>query len=455
MTTPAEPTASGASEGRLRQGGRALLLALYTALRSLKLYPVENATVQKALDDLDDRRACAGGAGGRPRDPPGGRLHLRERHPPPARARQLRVVQPHPGDAAGLLGRRAPGARGGQPARVADLPEPAAEPVRAGRARRSASRSCSSAWPRRGVTGPRGRARRRARSTIPTREQAKEQAKRIYSQGVAVTKDVITGARLGRATSVKRVKRAVQLDRRPGPQQRDLAGGPHDDPRLRRVHVHPLGQRLHLLGGAGQEAGLHPAPALRPRHDGAAARRGQGAGPGGHPQQDHRARRAGVADHAGAPVARRAHPVRHARARRAAVPDDPRGARAPHEDRPDRVSQVRPRPRRSASSRASWRWPTASTPPPRGGATRRYRSSRTRCCARCGRTRKRGYDTRARQGAHQPDRHLSGGHLRHPRHVRGRPRGRAQSRGPAAQPSAWCGSRWTRMAARCRRRARW
>ena len=42
-----------ASEGHLRQGGRGFLLALYTALRSLKLYPVENATVQKALDDLD------------------------------------------------------------------------------------------------------------------------------------------------------------------------------------------------------------------------------------------------------------------------------------------------------------------------------------------------------------------------------------------------------------------
>jgi hypothetical protein len=53
MTTPAEQAPSGATEGRLRQGGRALLLALYTALRSLKLYPVENATVQKALDDLD------------------------------------------------------------------------------------------------------------------------------------------------------------------------------------------------------------------------------------------------------------------------------------------------------------------------------------------------------------------------------------------------------------------
>ena len=53
MTLPAEPARSGASEGRLRQGGRQLLLTLYTALRSLKLYPVENATVQKALEDLD------------------------------------------------------------------------------------------------------------------------------------------------------------------------------------------------------------------------------------------------------------------------------------------------------------------------------------------------------------------------------------------------------------------
>ena len=53
MTMPAEQAANAASDGRLRQGGRALLLAIYTALRSLKLYPVENATVQKALDDLE------------------------------------------------------------------------------------------------------------------------------------------------------------------------------------------------------------------------------------------------------------------------------------------------------------------------------------------------------------------------------------------------------------------
>ena len=40
------------SERGLRQGGRDFIVAFYTALRSLKLYPVENAQVQRALDDL-------------------------------------------------------------------------------------------------------------------------------------------------------------------------------------------------------------------------------------------------------------------------------------------------------------------------------------------------------------------------------------------------------------------
>jgi hypothetical protein len=54
VTHPADAAPRpSASDGQLRQGGRSLLLAFYTALRSLKLYPVENATVQKALDDLD------------------------------------------------------------------------------------------------------------------------------------------------------------------------------------------------------------------------------------------------------------------------------------------------------------------------------------------------------------------------------------------------------------------
>ena len=53
MTQPWDADAARQPEGQLRQGGRSLLLALYTVLRSLKMYPVENATVQKSLDDLD------------------------------------------------------------------------------------------------------------------------------------------------------------------------------------------------------------------------------------------------------------------------------------------------------------------------------------------------------------------------------------------------------------------
>ena len=40
------------TDGFLRHAGRDFLVVLYTAVRSLKLYPIENAQVQKALDDL-------------------------------------------------------------------------------------------------------------------------------------------------------------------------------------------------------------------------------------------------------------------------------------------------------------------------------------------------------------------------------------------------------------------
>src|SRR6267154_809780 len=40
------------TDGFLRHAGRDFLIVLYTAFRSLKLYPIENTRVQKALDDL-------------------------------------------------------------------------------------------------------------------------------------------------------------------------------------------------------------------------------------------------------------------------------------------------------------------------------------------------------------------------------------------------------------------
>src|SRR5881296_2126787 len=57
MTTPAGKRPSmmetaQTTDGFLPPAGREFLIVLYPAFRSLKLYPVENAQVQKALDDL-------------------------------------------------------------------------------------------------------------------------------------------------------------------------------------------------------------------------------------------------------------------------------------------------------------------------------------------------------------------------------------------------------------------
>jgi HD-GYP domain-containing protein (c-di-GMP phosphodiesterase class II) len=55
LPTPRRPSmveTVQATDGFLRLAGREFLVVLYTALRSLKLYPIENATVQKGLDDL-------------------------------------------------------------------------------------------------------------------------------------------------------------------------------------------------------------------------------------------------------------------------------------------------------------------------------------------------------------------------------------------------------------------
>lgn len=55
MTAPNAPVAAsndGADESFIRRAGRQLIFTVYGALRAVKLYPVENATVQKALAEL-------------------------------------------------------------------------------------------------------------------------------------------------------------------------------------------------------------------------------------------------------------------------------------------------------------------------------------------------------------------------------------------------------------------
>ncbi|MGN6393121.1 MAG: HD-GYP domain-containing protein [Gemmatimonadales bacterium] len=208
MSSPAEPT-SVASDGRLRQGGRALLLALYTALRSLKLYPVENTTVQKALDDLDvASRALLALESDLEIRLAGDFIFVN--------ATRLRLELDNYASFSHILAMLRAFSIGGLRVHaetnrrewqillslllsLADRGEPAERFVELAERLHGAQ-----------VQGLEIE-RATHQEEDPDAEQAKEQAKRIYSQGVAVTKDVITGARLGRASSVKRVKRAVQL----------------------------------------------------------------------------------------------------------------------------------------------------------------------------------------------------------------------------------------------------
>ena len=207
MTQPADAASRSAPEGQLRQGGRALLLAFYTALRSLKLYPVENATVQKALDELDaTARALLAIESDLEIRLAGDfifvnatRLRL-ELDNYASFSHILAVLRSFE---VGALRIRASARREWQILlslllSLSERSQPEerfdtlAERLRAGE-----------------VTGL--EIERASHHEHVESEQAKEAAKRVYSQGVAVTKEVITSVRMGRATSVKRVKRAVQL----------------------------------------------------------------------------------------------------------------------------------------------------------------------------------------------------------------------------------------------------
>src|SRR5581483_9513783 len=69
MTTPRVSPAGGApgdtsGDSYIRRAGRQLIFAAYGALRAVKLYPVENAAVQKALAELTSQTNELAGAEG-------------------------------------------------------------------------------------------------------------------------------------------------------------------------------------------------------------------------------------------------------------------------------------------------------------------------------------------------------------------------------------------------------
>jgi HD-GYP domain-containing protein (c-di-GMP phosphodiesterase class II) len=209
-TTGRGPDPSRGDEGVIRQGGRSLLLTLYAALRSLKLYPVENATVQKALDDLTAAaRQLLAGEGEIELRRTGDFLFVNS-----TRLRleldnyasfshilkllrhfEVGALRVHEGMdrrewqvfLSVLLSLTSRESRG-------DLFDELVERVGAGAVRNLELEHATS-----------------ENESPEDMQQAREVAKRTYTQGVAVTKEIMAGVRLGRTQSVKRVKRAVQL----------------------------------------------------------------------------------------------------------------------------------------------------------------------------------------------------------------------------------------------------
>ncbi len=208
--TRTQSDSAAAQDARLRQAGRGLLLELYATLRSLKLYPLENATVQKALYDLEaSAEALMQGEGDIEVRMAGDFIFVN--------ATRLRLELDNYASFSHILTmfrafeigtlRVLPGADRREWQIFLSLllslsARPSTEDLLTELKRRLSDGGVRHLELDQSLPHQEG---------LRESEEAREVAKRTYSQGVAVTKDVITGIRLGRATSVKRVKRAVQM----------------------------------------------------------------------------------------------------------------------------------------------------------------------------------------------------------------------------------------------------
>ena len=208
MTQPTNGShEQSAPDGQLRQGGRTLLLAFYTALRSLKLYPLENTTVQNSLEDLD--------AVARKLLDLEGELEIRMSGDFIfVNSTRLRVELDNYASFSHILAMF----------RACDI---GALRIRPGIEKREWQVFLSVML----SLAERGPAEEQLEELqdrleqgkvvhleldrpLPeggSTEQSRHAAKQVYAQGVAVTKDVIGSIRMGRTARLKRVKRAVQL----------------------------------------------------------------------------------------------------------------------------------------------------------------------------------------------------------------------------------------------------
>jgi HD-GYP domain-containing protein (c-di-GMP phosphodiesterase class II) len=211
VTAPQVPSSIaslGTTDSYIRGAGREFLLTLYAALRSLRLYPVENPVVQRSLDDI---HTSAQQILGREQE-----LELRLagefifvnstrlRLDLDNYASFSHVLNVLKGGGVGVV-RAETGVDRREWTAFLSVLLGAAQRETPDKFRDLLGRMVEANIPHIAVEPPMEAAE------VPEDDlHQKEQAKRTYQRSVAVTKEVINSVRMGRTASVKKVKRAVQ-----------------------------------------------------------------------------------------------------------------------------------------------------------------------------------------------------------------------------------------------------
>jgi HD-GYP domain-containing protein (c-di-GMP phosphodiesterase class II) len=197
------------SDSYIRSAGRDFLITLYTALRSLKLYPLENHQVQKSLDDLatsvqgilDREREIEVRVTGEFLFVNQTRLRLDLDN----YASFSHVLSILKSVGVGLIRAEVGADRREWTTFLSLMLATAGRDASVNRLFELTQKMHDA-----GVTHILVEAPVEADVSDEDEERQKEQAKRTYQRSVAVTKEVINSVRMGRSASVKKVKRAVQ-----------------------------------------------------------------------------------------------------------------------------------------------------------------------------------------------------------------------------------------------------
>jgi HD-GYP domain-containing protein (c-di-GMP phosphodiesterase class II) len=190
----------------VRRMGRSLIIAMYSALRAIKLYPVENAAVEKALDDLASFAQEVLAREGDLEIRVAGEFLF-------VNTVRLRLDLDNYASFSHLLGTLLGAGVGGLSVRpeavrrdwlvLLSLLQSASKEPPSARYQVLIGKLEQAGVSVFDVTQP-------TDTDEDTREKTKAMAKRTYAQSVAVTKELMTSVRIGKSPNIKKIKRVVQ-----------------------------------------------------------------------------------------------------------------------------------------------------------------------------------------------------------------------------------------------------